>query len=290
MHWLHRKRIPWIFWGEIPGMTQRRSVGAGLRRLAQLPAIKWSHGIAAIGSGAVEAYKRLSGGRCPVANVPYCCDLQPFLEIRRDRIRSGDRTRFLYCGQLIHRKGVDVLLEAYCRAAAKCPRIELIIVGEGPLGAALKEQVPETLRTRIQFTGFRPIADLPELFADADVFVLPSRHDGWGVVINQAAAAGMPIISSDAVGAAADLVVENDNGFVCTAGSIDSLERAMETLANDRERIHREGLRSREMAMNWTTEKTVERWHQFLESVFAAKSHPLGRSGSIALRAAAKLR
>ncbi len=84
MRWLHWRRIPWVFWGEVPGMRRRRGIGAALRRLAQRPAMRWADGIAAIGSRAVEAYQRLSGGRCPVANIPYCCDMAPFLAIDRE--------------------------------------------------------------------------------------------------------------------------------------------------------------------------------------------------------------
>ena len=113
MRWLHRKRIPWAFWGERPGMTRRSGVGAGLRRLAQRPALRWADGIAAIGSQAVETYQRLSKARCPVANIPYCCDMEPFFEIRRGDDVGKRPIRFLYCGQLIHRKGVDLLVDAF---------------------------------------------------------------------------------------------------------------------------------------------------------------------------------
>jgi glycosyltransferase involved in cell wall biosynthesis len=269
MRWLRRRHIPWVFWGELPGMTKRRGVSETLRRIAQRPAIRWSHGIAAIGSRAVEAYRQLSGGRCPVANIPYCCDMEPFLRIRRDAGGSPHRIRFLYCGQLIRRKGVDLLVDAFCKTAERFPRIELLLVGEGPLREALTEQVPAQHRSRVQFAGFQPVAELPRYFAEADVFVLPSRHDGWGVVVNQAAAAGMPIICSDAVGAAADLIIENENGCIFPAGNAEQLANAIALFAGSPERIREFGERSRARILDWTPERNIDRWHEFLTRVLA---------------------
>jgi glycosyltransferase involved in cell wall biosynthesis len=264
MRWLHWRRIPWVFWGEVPGMRRHRGIGAAFRWLAQRPAARWADGFVAIGSRAVEAYERLSRGRCPIANIPYCCDMAAFFAICREGDRCEARLRFLYCGQLIYRKGVDLLLDAFCRAAVAFPKIELMLVGEGPLGADLRAKIPPSIHPRIHFAGFQPAAKLPKFFAEADVFVLPSRHDGWGVVVNQAIAAGMPVICSDAVGAAADLVVENVNGHLFAAGNGAALAEAISTFARHPEKIHSFGQRSRQFAGEWTPERCVHNWYHFL--------------------------
>jgi glycosyltransferase involved in cell wall biosynthesis len=265
--WLHRRRIPWVFHGEMPGMRRRIGMGSMLRWLAQRPAMRWADGIAAVGSRAAEAYQRMSGGRCPVANIPYGCDMTPFLAIGGREDRGKNRIRFLYCGQLIRRKGVDLLVDAFCRAAGVFPNIELVLIGQGPLGAALRARIPEAIQPRVQFAGFHPVAELPRLFAEADVFVLPSRHDGWGVVVNQAIAAGMPVICSDAVGAAADLVVENENGHLFPAGNGASLAEAIRFFTARPERIRSFGQRSREFAAQWTPERSVDRWYSLLSGI-----------------------
>jgi glycosyltransferase involved in cell wall biosynthesis len=267
MGWLHRRRIPWVFHGEMPGMRRRLGMGSMLRWLAQRPSLRWADGIAAIGSRAVEAYKRMSGGRCPVANIPYCCDMAPFLAIDAREDRGKNRVRFLYCGQLIHRKGVDLLVDAFCRAAGVFGNIELVLVGEGPLGAELRARIPEAIQPRVQFAGFHAVAELPRLFSEADVFVLPSRHDGWGVVVNQAIAAGMPVICSDAVGAAADLVVENENGHLFPAGNGERLAELMISFLGQADTITRFGRRSRQCAEDWTPQRSVDRWCSFLSEI-----------------------
>ena len=83
------------------------------------------------------------------------------------------------------------------------------------------------------FLGHRAPAELPGLFAEADAFVLPSRHDGWGVVINEALGAGLPIIVSDGVGAAHDLVTHGVNGLITPAGDACALRDALVLLACD---------------------------------------------------------
>src|SRR5262249_52914577 len=137
---------------------------------------------------------------------------------------------FFFCGQMIRRKGVDLLLQAFERLIAKGLDVRLLLVGlEADLPNFLK-MVSSAARARINYEGFQPPERLPEYFNRGDVFVLPSRHDGWGVVINQALAAGLPIITSDAVGAGLDLVDDGINGMRVVAGNLDCLYDAMETL------------------------------------------------------------
>jgi glycosyltransferase involved in cell wall biosynthesis len=275
MRWLHRHRVPWIFFGELPGMKRRRGLAAMLRWAAQRPVVRWSHGIAAIGSRAVESYRQMTAGRCPVSNIPYCCDMKPFLATAIKESGCGERVRFLYCGQLIHRKGVDLLIDAFCQAAGEFPSIELVLVGTGPLQATLEARIPPAFRARVRFAGFRPVAELPRFFADADVFVLPSRHDGWGVVVNQAIAAGLAVICTDAVGAA-DLVVEDRNGYVIAAGESEAIRRAICAFAADPARCGQFGQQSRRYAETWTPRHAVDRWYNLCCEVLSTEGVPCG--------------
>src|SRR5262249_28079426 len=138
---------------------------------------------------------------------------------------------FLFCGQMIERKGIDVLLLAFERLIADGIEARLMLVGrEAELPKHLASIGPQA-RSKIEFCGFQAPEALPRYFSRGDVFVLPSRHDGWGVVINQALAAGMPVISTDSVGAALDLVENGKNGMRVTAGSVGELHSAMARIA-----------------------------------------------------------
>jgi glycosyltransferase involved in cell wall biosynthesis len=259
MRQLHRRRIPWIFWGELPGMCRRGLVGTTVRRVAQRAALQWSDAIAGIGTKAVQRYRQLAGDRCAVENIPYCCDLKPFLRLPCGGAAAG-RLRFLYCGQLIERKGVDLLLAAFVELVRQYPHARLTLVGEGPLRQSFEQQVPAEHRERIIFTGFKPVDELPKFFGDADVFVLPSRHDGWGVVVHQAAAAGLALICSDTVGAAADLIEVGKNGYTFTSNDARSLSTCLETVAREADRLGPMQEASRQLALRWTPEIAAERW------------------------------
>src|SRR4030095_2033374 len=129
--------------------------------------------------------------------IPYCCDVSAFLGHRRRREASEAMT-FLFFGPLILRKGIDLLLLAFDRLIARGIDARLLLVGrEADLPQFLSMISPDA-QSKVCYEGFQPPECLPEYFGNSDVFVLPSRHDGWGVVINQALAAGLPVIASNA--------------------------------------------------------------------------------------------
>ena len=164
---------------------------------------------------AQQAYAK-SSAACPIHNTPYCCEVDDYLAIDPADLRHARHAVHLILRPADRAKGVDVLLEAFARVADKLPDATLSFLGTGPLKDALTARVDP--RDRVTFAGFHPVAELPPYFARADLFVLPSRHDGWGVVINQAISAGLPVVASDAVGAAAELVRPDENGYVVPAG------------------------------------------------------------------------
>src|SRR5262249_36551119 len=104
-------------------------------------------------------------------------------------------------------------------------------------------------------------------FAQANVFVLPSLHDGWGVVINQAISAGMAVIASDTVGAAIDLVTDHVNGHLFPSQDETALTAAPRGFAEHPERIHPYGQASRALAWRVRVEQGAERWHQFCQVI-----------------------
>lgn len=265
MRGLRKLGIPWVFWGEIPGLHQRGFLGRKIRELLQRP-LRHAAGIAGVGSHAVNAYQTLlqkTPGRRVFANLPYHCELASFRDAAASRVR-GAGVRFLYCGQLIERKGVDLLVDAFVRLAVDHPTVELVLVGEGPLRSQLLKRIPSSLISRVRFDGFAEVDQLPSKFAGADVFVLPSRHDGWGVVVNQAIAAAMPVIATENVGAVHDMVVDGQNGFRITAGSVDSLYGAMQRLASDRNSIDAFGTHSQSLMSAVDVDQAPDQWFDLL--------------------------
>ncbi len=182
---------PWIFWGE-----RMRQQPHPLKRLVQnalsLP-LRRASAIVGMGTLAEQSYRTRFPG-VPTFNIPYYTDLQPFEDAAAgtDRWEDGE-IRFICCGQMIARKGIDLLLQAFDRLVAEGSPVRLILVGREAELPSMLARMSERGRSAVDFRGFHAPSQLPADFADADAFILPSRHDGWGVVVNQALGAGLPI-------------------------------------------------------------------------------------------------
>ena len=229
--------------------------------------IKYSAAICAIGSRAENHYREWSHDKKPVFNIPYFCDLQPYLAINKEK---HERINILFSGQFIARKGIDILLQAFAAIAGECPEVDLILAG-GNKENINPEYIPDKYRDRITFAGFVQPAGLPGLFAKADIFVLPSRYDGWGVVINEALGAGLPVIASNQVGAAHDLVQHGVNGFIFPAEDIQQLAGYIKTLSGSQELREKFGRASRKIAGKFDINEGVHRWKNVCEIVLANK-------------------
>lgn len=270
MYGMWAKRIPWVFWGEVPGFEQRGIFGGTLRWLAMRPVAWLAAGIAAIGSRAAAAYDRLTKNSRLVHDIPYYCRNDRLLQI----VRPGgdDAPHFLFCGQLVPRKGVDLLVQSFCMLAMDHDNVRLTLVGDGPLRETLAASIPDAIRPRVTWAGFKEADELPAYFAQANVFVLPSIHDGWGVVINQAVSAGMAVIASDTVGAAADLVTDQLNGRIFPTRDGAALTTAMRFFVDHPERIGEFGAASRARALALRPEVGADQWYRFCQQVLQARS------------------
>jgi glycosyltransferase involved in cell wall biosynthesis len=257
-----RRRL--LYWGE---RMRRQPAGwrDGVQRLLTAP-LAGVAAIVAIGRAAEDDYAR----RFPATRrfcIPYHCDLSAFLAVGGRGGAPGTPFTFLFCGQMIRRKGVDLLIGAFDRMVAAGLDVRLLMVGrEAELPGFLAAARPET-RARIVYGGFQPTERLPQYFAQSDAFVLPSRHDGWGVVVNQALGAGLPVIVSDAVGAGFDLVEEEVNGARFAAGDQEALQRCMERMAASPETARRWGEASRRKASAITPEAGAESWVRVFDTM-----------------------
>jgi glycosyltransferase involved in cell wall biosynthesis len=161
----------------------------------------------------------------------------------------------LSAGRLAPEKGHDTLVRAI--AAAGAPSLALAIAGEGPERAGL-ERLATELGVRLDLLGDLGPDRLAGAYAGADVFALLSTHEPWGVVVNEAAASGLPLVLSDQVGAAYDLLRDGENGFLVPAGDVDAAAAALRRLADDPELRRGLGRRSRELVADWGYGPSVE--------------------------------
>jgi len=150
-----------------------------------------------------------------------------------------------------------LLLEAYKRVRQKFP-CALLYVGDGPLRREIEKRAKQEAIPDVQITGFLNQSEIPQAYVAGDILVLPSAHEPWGLVVNEAMNFALPIIVSDRVGCTPDLVHEGESGFVFPYHSVDSLARAIETLVTDPGRRRSFGQRSLEIIADWGLGQTVK--------------------------------
>jgi len=204
-----------------------------------------------IGTRNREFYRQYRVPEDRLFAVPYAVD-NAFFQARaaqaarqRETLRrflglQPGRPVILFAAKLIPAKAPEELLSAfseiYSRSAPGAAPY-LLYVGDGPLRGLLEQQA-KPFGAAVRFLGFCNQSELPVLYDLCDVFVLPSRFEPWGLVLNEVMNAGRPVIASDRVGAAADLITKGDNGFVYPSGDAAMLAaRLTQILASPRSRI-----------------------------------------------------
>jgi glycosyltransferase involved in cell wall biosynthesis len=146
--------------------------------------------------------------------------------------------------QLIPRKGHDVLLEALSDLVARWPTLQLLVMGKGPSESAIREQIrTRDLGRHVQLVGF--VEDLEHVLPSLDFLVHPARTEGLGVVLLQAASAGIAVIACDA-GGMPEAVIDQKTGLLVPPDDVDALMAAMESLLSDPERAQAYGAKGRE--------------------------------------------
>lgn len=155
------------------------------------------------------------------------------IEETRQRFALGPaRQRFVFCGRLVALKRPDLALAAFLALAPERPDWDLVIVGDGELRPQLEAQVPVNLKHRVLFTGFlSDQAAVSAIYRLSDALVHPSEIEPWGLIINEAVAAGLAVVSTTTCGAAVELVQEGQNGFLVPPGQLEPLTRAMRTIS-----------------------------------------------------------
>ena len=152
---------------------------------------------------------------------------------------------FLFVGRLVREKGVFELLSAYAELDAQMrQQVGLVFIGDGSCRLQLQAQAAAISPAMIKFAGFVHREQLATHYALADMLILPTYTDTWGLVVNEAMACGLPVILSSAAGCAPDLAKENWNGLLVPPRDVPSLTAAMTSLARQPELCAAMGARS----------------------------------------------
>lgn len=264
---LSQKNINWVHWSEksTPGIMWYKSfiVKKWYANLVN----KYALGALAQGVLAEKDFKRW-GIKTEIEHLSY--SIEPLSgNIVNSEILKFKRNRFsfLYLGQLVDRKGIDLLIRAF--SEIKNDQWCLIIVGNGRDKTKL-QKLAKKLNINEERLLFYPAVkstDISSIINCADIFVLPSRNDGWGVVLNEAASLKKPLIASDMVGAAWHLIENYKNGYRFQSGNYKDLKCQLEKYTSEKKSIDEHGLYSNYLFDKYSSEsmaknliKIFEKW------------------------------
>jgi glycosyltransferase involved in cell wall biosynthesis len=235
------RRIPSLLWVESTARDARIGHGAAqaLRRLA----LTLATGFIVPGKASADYLIGLGVDASRIAIAANTVEPGLTGNVDRESARKAHGVEgcvFLYVGRLEHEKGPDVLVQAMHDVPAT-----LVVVGDGSMREELTRMAPEG---RVVFAGHVARADLASWYAASDALVFPSRSDTWGMVLNEAAAAGLPLIASEVAGGAYDLIDPGVNGHIVPTQDPAALARIMSDVAADPAWREAAGARSRRLA------------------------------------------
>jgi glycosyltransferase involved in cell wall biosynthesis len=196
--------------------------------------------------------------------MPYCVDNNFFskksrnvnlLDLRKHLNIVSELPIILYAGKLIKRKFPDLLLDAYI--SLPDPKPYLIYVGDGEQKESLDRKIKENDLQSVRMVGFVNQSALPSYYLLADIFVLPSINETWGLVINEAMNASCAIITTNQVGSAFDLVENGKNGFVIKPNKINELSDALRKCMEG-QLYKKMGINSLEKIKKWGIKENVK--------------------------------
>lgn len=179
----------------------------------------------------------------------YSCDSASFLDVPLLGAVPDGRRRFLFLGRLVSEKGIHELVEGYARyRRGVVDPWDLIVAGTGAMASRLAG------KEGIEYRGFVQPRSLPHLLSEVACLVVPSRFEPWGVVVHEAACAGLAIVCSEAVGAADLFLQEGVNGRLIgrTAAAVADALTWVHGLSN--EDLVQVSCHSRELGKQWSPE------------------------------------
>jgi len=233
--------VPLLIWWEGTRFTERNA--SALRRCARRGLARASAGLLGFGRVSVDCLRDVAHERTPVHFVPQAVDNQIIADAtdrwraQRDRVREQLQVRgvtLLCVSRLLPHKGIPQYVDALRRLTAAVPEgaFTALFAGEGPEAETL-ERAARDIPRAIRYLGMVSQAELPRLFAASDLLVFPTLRDCWGMVVNEALAAGIPVLGSRYAGASEELLRGDAVGKLIDPLASDSLDQALVAAVRD---------------------------------------------------------
>ncbi|HYM79322.1 MAG TPA: glycosyltransferase family 4 protein [Candidatus Dormibacteraeota bacterium] len=237
--WARSRNIPFLLWSESNLQDARR--GYALVEMMKAEFLRRCDGFVVPGTSALEYLRAHKLREDRIFIAPNAVDNDLFSRAAAMAQKHSAEYRhdldlppryFLFVGRLVREKGVFDLLSAYARLNDQLrEEFGLVFVGDGSCRELLQQQAAAVSPGVIKFAGFAQREQLAAYYALAEMLVLPTYTDTWGLVVNEAMASGLPVIVSSVAGCAADLVRPDWNGLLVPPGNVSALTSALTALA-----------------------------------------------------------
>lgn len=274
--WCRIRRRALVILSEVTSDAQR-TLSTPQRQLHRLLA-RHVDGLIAVSSAARDRLRELGAPpqRLTVSLQPVDEDALRAAVAKRERREPGP-VMVLTVARLVPDKGLQTLIDAFAAASLDEQEASLCIVGGGPLQEPLRERA-QTLGVPVRFAGALASSELPALYAQADLFVLPSLYEPFGVALREAVVAGLPVVCSTAVGAADDLAHAGQNAILVAPGDVDGLARALGRTSRDSALRAEMGAASETIAKRHTLRQDVDAFAAMVIQAAAAARARRARS------------
>lgn len=239
-------------------------------RLLRRATYPWAAALVSVSRGVDRSFDWLPSHRRTVIYNPIRLDqIEP--QPARPQPFGWKRT-VLAIGRLEHQKGFDLLVEAFARIAGRFPHWGLAILGEGTQRKQLEQQIADyNLRRQVVLPGL--VANPFPLLKGADLFVLSSRFEGFGIAIAEAMACGLPVIAADCPSGPAEIIRHQTDGLLVPPDDAGRLAEAMAGLMADPAQRTELGARAAEAVRRFDLPRIADQWEMLLHRV--ARRRPL---------------
>lgn len=235
----------------------RYGVGA-VWHLLRYVAYALSAGIVAVSGGVKTFFPSILQKKITVIPNPIATVKQP--QVNNER----HACRIIAMGRLVPQKGFDMLIDAFSIVAGRYPEWSVDIWGEGPEREPLRSRIAaNNLNDKVRLCGIS--RNTSETFLNGDIFVLSSRFEGFPLVLGEAMAAGLAVISFDCPSGPAEMINDGKNGILVARDSIEGLAAAMERLMRDADERRRLSEQARSITLQFGTEPVVRRWEELIK-------------------------
>jgi glycosyltransferase involved in cell wall biosynthesis len=246
------RHVPLLLRGDSHDISRTAGVKTVISRLFRRLLFRRFAAFLAVGKANADYYRNSSAPESNIYFVPHCVDTPRFdaadsdlaTQWKRELGIPAEATVILYAGKFEPNKRPLDLLRAYLSMAR--PRSALLMVGAGSLENDLRAAAGDRIGRDVFFAPFQNQSRMPLVYAAADIFVLPSGSETWGLAVNEAMSVGRPVILSSHVGCGPDLILQGETGWIFEAGNVHALAQTISDALADRDRLRDMGRAARQ--------------------------------------------